>query len=122
MGLDLEYFKNKLEEEKSRLETHLSQIGKRNPANPQDWEAMPAEAGMDIRISEQSELADAFEEFENRSALQAHLEERLNDIINALERIEKGTYGACQTCREKIEEARLEANPSAPTCIKHSKG
>ena len=120
MALNIDYFKQKLEEEKAQLEVQLSQLGKRNPANPEDWEAMPAEAGMDIRIQEQSELADAFEEFENRSAIGAHLEEKWQDVKAALARIEKGTYGICAACREKIDEKRLEANPAAATCIEHA--
>ncbi len=120
--MNLERFKTKLEEDKARLEAQLGQIGQRNPARPEDWEAMPAEAGQDMRITESTELADAFEEFQNRSSIEAHLEERLNDVIAALGRIENSTYGICEVCKEKIEEARLEANPSAPTCIKHSRG
>jgi len=120
MTLDLNYFKQKLEEEKTRLEIQLSQLGRQNPANPEDWEAMPAEAGMDVRTTEQSELADTFEEFGNRSAIQAHLEEKLQEVKAALGRIEKGVYGVCETCGEKIDEKRLKANLSAAICIKHT--
>ncbi len=120
--IDLNYFKQKLEENKARLETQLSEMGQKNPANPEDWEAMPTEAGQNIRITESTEMADTFEEFQNRSAVQAHLEEVLNNVKNALKRIEKGDYGVCEVCGEKIEKERLEANISASTCIKHSKG
>ncbi len=120
MVLNLDYFKQKLEEEKKQLEVQLSELGKRNPANPEDWETMPAEAGMDVRITEQSELADTFEEFENRSAIGVHLEEKLQEVKTALARMEKGAYGVCQTCGEKIDEKRLEANSAASTCIKHA--
>ncbi len=120
--IDLNIFKKRLEENKERLEAQLSEMGQKNPANPEDWEAMPAEAGQDIRITESTEMADTFEEFQNRSAVQTHLEEMLNDIKGALKRIESGDYGKCETCGEKIEEARLEANPSASTCVKHSRG
>jgi RNA polymerase-binding transcription factor DksA len=33
--------------------------------------------------------------------------------------IEKGAYGTCKICGEKIEEDRLEANPAAQTCKLH---
>ncbi len=121
MALDLKYFKNKLEEEKERLETELKQVAKRNPERPEDWEPMPVEAGLDSRTSDPNELSDAFEEFQNRSAIEVHLEERLNDVIAALNRIKKGTFGDCETGKEKIDEKRLEANPAAANCIKHSK-
>ena len=121
MALDLDYFKNKLEENKKSLEVQLSQIGRRNPQNSKDWEAMPLEADQNVRIAEQSELADAFEEFQNRSAIESHLEEMLGAVESALGRIAKGAFGICEACGEKINEKRLKANPAASTCVKHSK-
>lgn len=118
-SMNLDYFEKKLKEEKSRLEAELAQVGKRNPQVPGDWEPTPAE--MDTRVSEQSELADKFEEFENRSAVEVHLEEKLNEVIEALNRLEKGIFGICTVCGEKIDEKRLEANTSAATCVKHLK-
>jgi DnaK suppressor protein len=41
----------------------------------------------------------------------------LKDIDNTLDKIEKGTYGICEECEEKINEKRLEANPVARYCI-----
>ncbi len=119
MAINLEYFKNKLEEEKKRLEAELSRVGKRNPGVKGDWE--PTTSEFDAQSLEKSELADRFEEFENRSAVEIHLEERLNEIIAALERAKNGTFGICAVCGEPIDENRLEANPSSATCVRHSK-
>ncbi len=41
----------------------------------------------------------------------------LHHIHEALERIEKGTFGSCRSCGEAISRARLEAVPSATLCI-----
>lgn len=41
----------------------------------------------------------------------------LYHIEQALERIEKGTYGLCQECGEPIGRERLEAVPHARLCI-----
>ncbi|MGU9956130.1 MAG: TraR/DksA family transcriptional regulator [Arenicellales bacterium WSBS_2016_MAG_OTU3] len=38
-------------------------------------------------------------------------------IERALERIERGEYGYCQTCDEPIAEARLALDASIPLCI-----
>jgi len=38
-------------------------------------------------------------------------------IDRALERIESGEYGFCQSCDEKITEKRLEIDPATPVCI-----
>ena len=43
--------------------------------------------------------------------------EELDQIDDALERIEQGTYGACEACCRDIGPARLEAIPSATLCI-----
>ena len=41
----------------------------------------------------------------------------LQAIEEALERIQKGTYGVCRDCGEPIAEARLRAIPWARVCI-----
>jgi DnaK suppressor protein len=45
-------------------------------------------------------------------------QEALQEIDEALDRIEEGTYGICETCGEKISQKRLSAKPSARTCLK----
>lgn len=44
-------------------------------------------------------------------------ETRLVEVDRALERIENGTFGACQECGKPIGEQRLEAKPWARYCI-----
>jgi len=114
---DIQHLKQKLEEEKKRLEGELGSVGRINPNNPKDWEPTPAE--MDIMSADKNEKADAMEEFETRTAVEVELENRLNNIKSALERIENGAYGACNVCGKEIEEDRLEANPAAKTCKEH---
>lgn len=113
-----EKFKKLLEEEKIKLEKELSLIARKNPENPEDWEVKAPE--MNPMVSDQSELADMFEELETQAGLEYQLEERLKKVNAALKRIEDGGYGVCSVCGEKIDEKRLEANPLADTCIKHA--
>lgn len=42
----------------------------------------------------------------------------LLDVWNALQRIEKGTYGTCVECGRKIGDDRLKALPAAEFCLK----
>lgn len=42
----------------------------------------------------------------------------LEEITEALERIDSGEYGRCETCGAEIPDARLEALPHARLCIK----
>ena len=49
--------------------------------------------------------------------MQGRLDMRLASIERAILRLEKGTFGLCQSCGEEIETARLEALPYAEQCI-----
>jgi DnaK suppressor protein len=42
----------------------------------------------------------------------------LNDVREALERLDKGEYGVCEDCEESIPPRRLDAIPWARLCIK----
>lgn len=114
----IEYFKKKLMDEKDRLEEELSQVAKKNPDAPGDWEATPGDLNVDP--SDPNDMADTFEELENRSAIEDSLEDELESVDAALERIKKGKYGFCIACKEAISEDRLKANPSAGECMKHA--
>lgn|SRR3989344_7382207 len=114
-----EEYKKLLEEEKTKLEKELSVIARKSNERPGDWEVKAPQ--LNPMVSDQSELADVFEELETQAGLEWQLEERLKKVDAALKRIEDGTYGICVECGEKIEERRLRANPIARGCIKHAK-
>jgi RNA polymerase-binding transcription factor DksA len=46
-----------------------------------------------------------------------HLVSTLEQVQDALHRIENGTYGTCIVCGRSIEPARLEALPWAAKCL-----
>jgi RNA polymerase-binding transcription factor DksA len=50
-------------------------------------------------------------------AIVGTLRDTLNEIDDALGKLEAGTYGLCESCGAPIPEARLEAMPSARLCI-----
>jgi RNA polymerase-binding transcription factor DksA len=50
-------------------------------------------------------------------ALIGTLLETLTDVDHALEKLDAGTYGECESCGAAITEARLEAMPAARLCI-----
>ncbi len=41
----------------------------------------------------------------------------IQKIINALKKIEDGTYGECESCGQPISEERLKARPEATLCF-----
>jgi DnaK suppressor protein len=57
-------------------------------------------------------------EREKTLALIRTLENKLESIEQALRLAEKGTYGICERCGEKIDPARLEALPHTTLCVK----
>ena len=55
-----------------------------------------------------------------RLALRRHYEDEIADIKEALTAIDEGTYGKCTECGKEIPLERLEAIPSATTCVEHA--
>ena len=48
-----------------------------------------------------------------------YLNELLAEVDAALEKVEVGRYGLCETCNDPIEEDRLELNPLCRFCLDH---
>ncbi len=115
--INIESFKQKLEEELKTLEEELTSVGRKNPDVKTDWEAKPAD--LDTDTADDSELADKIEEYEENAAILSGLEEKFNDVKLALQKIEEGRYGLCEVDGKPIEKDRLEANPAARTCKEH---
>jgi RNA polymerase-binding transcription factor DksA len=114
--MKIKHFEKKLEGEKQRLEGEMDSVGRKNPGVPGDWEAAPTEVGSESDLADQAEVVMSRE---SNTAILADLEARYDTILAALKRIKEGKYGKCEVCGEEIEEARLEADPSATTCKKH---
>jgi DnaK suppressor protein len=118
--MDTSHYKEKLQTEKDLLIKELRKIGGiKNEKNPDDWEARPS--NLDIQQADPNEVADKIESYEGNTAIVSKLEQNLREIDEALVKIEKGTFGICEECGQKIETDRLEAHPSAKTCKAHMK-
>jgi RNA polymerase-binding transcription factor DksA len=117
MSIDTINFKNKLEEEKVKLEKELSSVARKNPDNPSEWQPISTEH--DASEADENIIADVIEDYEGNTAITNSLETRYNDVKSGLDKIAKGTYGTCQICNKEIELDRLEANPAARTCKEH---
>lgn len=115
--MDLQYFKTKIEEEIGRVEAELQAVGVQDEAG--DWEGKETELDTMSAVADPNEAADKQEEYGTNRAINDTLEIRYKELRDALERIEKGTYGKCEVSGEPIEEDRLEANPAARTCKAH---
>ena len=105
-----------LEEEKQSLEHAMSMLGVRNP-DTGEWQAQPDMS--DGQETDENDLADRAEDFEERTATLLTLEARLREVNTAFGKVKNETYGICDTCNGEIEEERLMANPASTTCIEH---
>ena len=60
--------------------------------------------------------SDNYEQEFNLGLVQGESDE-LRSIDDALERIEEGSFGVCESCQKKIRKVRLNALPHARYCI-----
>jgi DnaK suppressor protein len=56
-------------------------------------------------------------EREQQLGVVAAIRERLIQVQRALERLDAGEYGSCETCHRPITAERLAAFPSATACV-----
>jgi DnaK suppressor protein len=98
--------------EKVQLEKDLQRIAK--PIDPQrgDYEPVFDEVGND-REDNTTEV----EEYTDNLPIELALEQKLQAIILALDKIDNHQYGVCEKCHQEIAIERLKVNPSAKTCI-----
>ena len=114
--LDINSYKNILEEKLKTVAEELATIGIHNPKTD-DWEAVPDKENK--AEADQNVEADELEDSEERQATLTTLEIEYHDLKKALAKIEQGTFGTCEVCQAPIEEGRLHIRPDARTCIAH---
>ncbi len=113
----IQELKKKLLEEKDLLKKDLLKFADKDKKIPDDYDTRFPYLE---RSSAPDEDAEEVEQYETLLALEHSLELRLKDVNDALEKIENGQYGECENCHQKIEIARLKANPAARFCMKCS--
>lgn len=114
--IDTNQFKAQLLKEKDTIIDDLTSLGRIVNPITGDWEVAPSNGNPE---PDTNDLADRFEDYEEKSSEMSALENRLKDINDAIKKIDEGKYGMCEVGGEDIEPERLEANPAARTCIQH---
>jgi len=113
----IQYFKNKLLEEKRKhdntlngmKELNIGESGRYSADELSNYDNHPADMG--------TQLFD----LEFGMALQVNEEYNIKEIEDALQRIENGSYGKCELCGKEIGEERLEIVPATRLCIECEK-
>lgn len=114
---ELEELRVALETERDSLEEELASHGRMlNDAG--DWQG--SSQGYEGEEADPIDAADQIEELVTNIPLVAELEERHTDVVEALEKMEQGTYGICEESGEPIPLERLKADPAARTKIEYA--
>jgi DnaK suppressor protein len=105
--MDTATARKRLEEIRSELDRSISVLKGEQPQDERllDYPQDPADAGANLSESERSE------------AILAAAKRQRSQVIDALRRIELGTYGTCVDCGGGVPEGRLEAKPEAARCV-----
>ena len=112
MAVDVDRFRQLLEEERVRVLDAIEYLHKENPGSIEDETEDQTQDN-----NHMAETATATLDREIDYTLEENSENVLAAIDAALKRIEDGTFGMCTNCGKPIAEERLAAIPWATTCI-----
>lgn len=99
--------RKRLEEVRDELDRSVAVLNGAHQANPlvADYPQDPADAGTNLAESDRAQ------------AVLAAAKARRVLVLEALRRIDDGTYGQCVDCAADVPEGRLEAKPEAARCV-----
>jgi DnaK suppressor protein len=104
--MDVMSARRRLEEIRTELERSITVlIGGGQQHIVGDYPQDPADAGANLSEAERSE------------AVLAVARKQRSAVLDALHRIDLGTYGTCVDCGGAVPEGRLEAKPEAARCV-----
>ncbi len=104
--------KEKLLAEKKRLEEKLGKFAKKSSVQGGQYTTQWEDYGDD-----EDENAAEVAAYGDSLGLEQTFESELQDVLAALQRIEDGTYGACTSCDNPIDEKRLLVRPQSGLCM-----
>jgi len=106
--------KEKLVEERKKLQKQLGSFAEKNKEHKGDWKTVYPKFNVDSL----EEKADEVEEYTNLLSIEHTLELELKKVNEALKKMQKEGYGICEKCKKPISKARLEVYPQAKDCKK----
>lgn len=108
----VERYRRRLEEEKVRLEELIEEA--RIELEQARQTESSAERSPDPGNAEAGSMKF---EYEKELSMQQNSIDLLHKVEHALDRIERGEYGSCESCGTDIPTARLDALPYATLCV-----
>ncbi len=104
--VDIEAIRCRLEAERAELLSKANPPAVSNPLTPDERDSDEADAAVSTDLRERAMW------------LAQDSRQRIETIELALQRLESGAYGRCETCGGTINPERLEALPYATQCIR----
>jgi len=111
MSLDLQQIKARLEQRRAELREQIGGLDQAYPKPTDPTELSEGPQDFEESAVDENEMVDERVILTNNQAL-------LEEVEDALKRLEQGTYGICVVCGQPIPEKRLEAIPWAARCVK----
>jgi DnaK suppressor protein len=104
--------RRRLEEERNRLQGISDDLQR-------EREAALSDTGGELSSFDQHPGDSGTETFEMEKnvSLREQVDDELQEIEAAFQRLERGTYGICQACGKPIGDERLEALPATRFCV-----
>lgn len=110
--IDHDHFKQILLEKRNEIRNDL------NVLESHSMNSTSAESSGDLIYSDHmSDLGSASMEREKAFMFASRDGAYLEQLEEAIQRLEDGTYGICRVCGTKIPQARLEAVPTTKICV-----
>jgi DnaK suppressor protein len=104
--MDTTTARKRLEETRDELDRSIMVLqGDRPQEVRSEYPQDPADAGSNLSETERTE------------AVITVAKQQLAEVLDALHRIEKGSYGTCADCGKPVPEGRLDAKPEAARCV-----
>ncbi|MBM7438406.1 TraR/DksA C4-type zinc finger protein [Streptomyces sp. HB132] len=102
-----------------RLEAERLDTDARISALHRDFDAI-VEANALVAVDDEHDPEGASTAFERAhvASLLDRARDHLDEVDRALDRLEQGGYGRCESCGEPIPPERLEVRPAATTCVR----
>ena len=104
MGVSYETLRRRLEDQRAQLQEEIKQF------------RIAGRDNLGYSNHQADDATDAFEQAKELSLLQ-NTERLLAQVETALARFERGVYGICDRCGDRIDPARLKALPYATLCM-----
>lgn len=105
--MDTAAARKRLEDIRDEIERSIAVLtGEHEPDEPaKDYPQDPADAGANLSESDRSQ------------AMLTFAKQQRSQVLDALRRIDHGSYGTCADCGAEVPEGRLEAKPEAARCV-----